>query len=86
MRFREKQCGVAGDIRKMYHTVKISMRDQHVHRFLWRNMKTEQRPDVFVMTAVSFGDRPAAAIATLALQKTAEQHKHEYPEAAQTIL
>ena len=86
MRFRERECGVTGDIRKMYHTVKICLRDQHVHRFLWRNMKSDQRPDIFVMTAVSFGDRPAAAIATMALQKTAAQRKDEYPEAAQTIL
>ena len=86
MWFRERECGVTGDIRKMYHTVKICLRDQHVHRFLWWNMKSDQRPDIFVMTAVSFGDRPATAIATMVLQKTAAQRKDEYPEAAQTIL
>ena len=35
----------------------------------------DRAPDVYVMTSVSFGDKPAAAIAALALKKTAELAK-----------
>ena len=85
IRFRENLVGVAGDIRKMYHSVRISELDQHTHRFLWREMQSDRKPDEYVITAVSFGDKPAGAIASRALRKTAELNAEQYPEAANTI-
>ena len=85
LRFRENRVAVAGDISKMYHTIAMSTQDQHTHRFLWREMKEQCKPDVYVMTAVSFGDKPAAAIAALALKKTAEMSEEQFPEASNTI-
>ena len=38
------------------------------------------------MTSVSFGDKPAGNIATVALRKTAELQKNEFPIAANEIL
>ena len=35
LRFREEKIAIVGDIKKMYHSVKISILDQHTHRFLW---------------------------------------------------
>ena len=75
---------MAGDIRNMYHTIKIEGVDQQTHRFLWRNME-DRALDVYVMTSVSFGDKPAAAIAAMALKKTAELAQEKHPEAAETI-
>ena len=66
LRFREEAVAIVGDIRKMYHMVQISYLDQHVHRFLWRNLDMSKSPDVYVMTTVSFGDRPAGNISTVA--------------------
>ena len=85
VRFRENRIAISGDIRKMYHAVKIDSIDQHTHRFLWRNMEIEREPDVYVITSVSFGDKPAGNIATLALRKTAEMGKETYPKAANVI-
>ena len=70
----------------MYHTIKISELDQHTHRFLWRNMEDGRSPDTYVITSVSFGDKPAGAIASLALRKTAELHASHSPIAAKTII
>ena len=84
LRFRENLIAIAGDIRKMYHTIKIESVDQHTHRFLWRHME-DRKPDIYVMTALSFGDRPVAAIAAVALKKTAEINEKEFPEASTTI-
>ena len=86
LRFRENKIATSGDIKKMYHAVKISLLDQHIHRFLWRNLKVDCKPDVYVMTSVSFGDKPAGNIAMAAFHKTAEYAKQIYPEAASTIL
>ena len=43
-------------------------------------------PGTYVMTSVSFGDKPAGTIATHALQKTAKINQDRLPEAASVIL
>ena len=86
LRFREREVAVMGDISKMYHRVLIPERDQHVHRFLWRNFNTKREPDVYVKTVLTFGDKPAPAMAQTALRKTAEEKRDEYPEAVETLI
>eukprot|EP00057_Strongylocentrotus_purpuratus_P004640 XP_003729152.1 PREDICTED: uncharacterized protein LOC100889568 [Strongylocentrotus purpuratus] len=85
LRFREKYIAICADISKMYHRVLIPESDQHVHRFLWRNMDVSRRPDVYIMKVVTFGDKPAAAMAQIALKMTAEQGESKYPEAANVL-
>ena len=63
----------------MCHTVKIADVDRHTHRFLWRNMKLDVEPNIYAMSSVSFGDRPAGNIAIVALRKTAEMGRNEFP-------
>ena len=48
MRFRENSIVLIGDIKKMYHTVKIKTIEQHTHRFLWRYMDTTRYPDTYM--------------------------------------
>ena len=85
LRFRENRVAFIGDVRRMYHSVKLTKLDQHTHRFLWRDFEQKRNPDIFAMTSVSFGDKPAAAIACLALRKTAEMSKVDLPEASKII-
>ena len=73
LRFRENE--VAGDISKMYHRVLIPEQDLQVHRYLWRNMETNREPDVYVKTVLMFGDKPAPAMAQIALRKSTDQAK-----------
>ena len=80
LRFREKEVAVTGDISKMYHRILIPERDQHVHRFLWRNMETDKEPVTYVKTVLTFGDKPAPAMA-----QTAQENKAGYPEAAEVL-
>ena len=85
LRFRENAVAVSADISKMYQRVLIPEADQHVHRYLWRNLNTEQEPDTYVKTVLSFGDKPDSAMAQIALRKTAEDAADTYPEAAQVL-
>ena len=62
IRFRENDVGFIGDISKMYNSVRIKLLDQHCHRFLWRNMKSEKQPDTYVITRVNMGDKPSGTI------------------------
>lgn len=48
MWFRENKIGCLGDICKMYHTMHTSELEQHTHHFLWRNMETKRKPDIYV--------------------------------------
>ena len=77
---------MTGDIRKMYHSIKIGTLDQHTQRFLWRDNNPTIKPNIYVMASVSFGDRPAGNISITALRKTAEMGKHKYQEASDVIL
>ena len=70
----------------MYHSVHLSVLDMHTHRFLWRDLDVSRNPDTYVMTRVSFGDKPAGAIATVALRRTALEHAESSPKAANTII
>ena len=85
LRFRERKVTVMGDISKMYHRILIPKRDQHVHRFLWRSMETSRDPDVYVKRVMTFGDKPAPAMAQIALTKTAQENKADYPETAEVL-
>ena len=85
LRFRENEVAFIGDISKMYHRIRIPEADQHVHRFLWRNLRTDRETDVYVKTVLTFGDKPAPAMAQIALRKTADEAKEAFPEAAQVL-
>ena len=71
-----------GDISKMYHRIHIPVKDQHVHRFLWRDMEVGRDPDVYIKTVLTFGDKPAPAMAQIALTKTANENKAEIPKSS----
>ena len=85
LRFRMGQVGIVGDIKKMYNSIHLSVLDQFTHLFLWRNMERGREPDIYKINRVSFGDKPAGAIAILALQKTAEMFNHTCNEASNII-
>ena len=85
MRFREKEVAVLEDISKMYHRILITERDQPVHRFFWRYIEADREPDNNVKTVLTFGDKPAPAMAQIALRKTAQENKAGYPEAAEVL-
>ena len=85
LRFRERQVALLGDISKMYHRILLPEQDQHVHRFLWRSFETEREPDVYVKTVLTFGDKPAPAMAQIALRKTAQECENLKTDAAKVL-
>ena len=85
LRFRENQVAISGDIPKMYHRILIPKEDQHVHRFLWGSMEIDRKLDTYVKTVLTFGDKPAPAMAQIALRKTAEEGENHSLSAAKTL-
>ena len=85
LRFREKGIAIVGDISKMYHRILIPEQDQHVHRFLWRDLDESREPDVYVKTVLTFGDKPAPVMAQIALKKTAQESKEFLPRPVEVL-
>ena len=85
LRFREEPVVLIGDIRKMYNSVYLEMLEQHTHRFLWRDLQ-DRPPDVWCVTRVNMGDKPAGAITVEAKDFTAERFKEVTPDAASFII
>ncbi|KAG1697393.1 hypothetical protein GQR58_006003 [Nymphon striatum] len=85
LRFRENKVAINADISKMYHRILIPERDQHLHRYLWRNLDIHCEVEHCVKTVLTFGDKAAPAMALTALQKTAEENKTRFPRASQTL-
>jgi len=40
---------------------------------------------MYIKAVLTFGDTPAPAMAQIALRKTAEENKRDYPEAAEVL-
>jgi len=85
LRWRESGVAFVGDIKKMFNSVHLEELEQHCHRFLWRDLETKRDPDLYVMTRVNMGDRPAPAISTEALYMTAERFRSDSPAAADVL-
>ena len=85
MRFRQDCIGINGDISKMFNTIRLKPLEQHIHRFLWRNMEVKRAPDHYVLTSVPFGDKPSGAIVMTAMNETAKMKENDFPAAADAI-
>ena len=75
---------ICGDISEMFHSIKIREADMHVQRFLW-NETNGETPDVYVMSAMTFGIRCAPCIAHYVRDKNAESFSSQLPRAAMAI-
>ena len=85
IRFREGPVVLIGDIKKMYNSVYLDDLEQHTHRFLWRDLEVDRPPDIWCITRVNMGDKPAGAIAIEAKDLMADLFQHDHPDAATFI-
>ena len=69
----------------MYNSIFIEPTKQHCHRFLWRDLNTDRDPDVYIIQRVNMGDKPAGAISSEALYKTATLFEKEYLRVAEVL-
>ncbi|XP_039451578.1 uncharacterized protein LOC120430530 [Culex pipiens pallens] len=83
--FRERRVAICGDIREMFHQVRIRPDDQHCLRFLWRE-RPDEEPSTFVMQDMTFGACCSPSSAQFAKNQNAERFREQYPKATEAII
>ncbi|XP_055585092.1 uncharacterized protein LOC129737945 [Uranotaenia lowii] len=84
-RFRQRQVCVTGDIREMYHQVKIRREDQQAQRFLWSE-EPNSLPEVYVMDVATFGATCSPCSAQHVKNSNAKRWEEQYPDAVEAII
>ena len=69
-----------GDVRKFYNAVLLEKEDCYIQCFLWRGMDGNKPPDTFQVIVNNIGVKPAGAIATNSMYKSAYYFKDRFPE------
>ena len=84
--FRERPVAFSGDIREMFHQVKIMEKDTPAQRFLWRDMACSSPPEVYQMEVMIFGAVSSPCSAQFAKKVNAQRFADTLPEAVDAIL
>ncbi|XP_052561972.1 uncharacterized protein LOC120429009 [Culex pipiens pallens] len=86
LRFREYRTAVTGDIKEMFHQVRVHPDDQHCQRFLWNNGSPGSTPSVYVMQVMTFGASCSPSCAQFVKNINAERFAEDSPAAAKAII
>ena len=86
-RFRRYPIALIGDIRAMFHSVKVDPRDQSALRFLWwEDDDISKPPKVYQLTVHCFGLTSSPSVAGFALRRTADENlAGSTPDAVQAV-
>ncbi|KAK3544057.1 hypothetical protein QTP86_000869 [Hemibagrus guttatus] len=74
IRFREHPVAVSGDIKAMFHQVRLLPEDRPLLHFLWRDLKMDEAPKILEWQVLPFGATSSPCCATYALQRHVRQH------------
>ncbi|XP_053686303.1 uncharacterized protein LOC128735844 [Sabethes cyaneus] len=85
MRFRMRNVGVCGDIREMFHQIRIREQDKQFQRFLWRKYPAEA-PQIYVMDVATFGATCSPCSAQYIKNMNARVWEKSYPKASEAII
>ncbi|XP_058816807.1 uncharacterized protein LOC131680103 [Topomyia yanbarensis] len=85
LRFRQKPVAVCGDIREMFHQIRIISQDRQSQRFVYRE-QSDQPPQVFVMDVATFGATCSPCSAQYIKNTNAEDFRSQFPRATEAIL
>ena len=86
LRLRFHRYALIGDIKKMYTNIRTTEKEKHMRRVLWRFTNTKEEFTTYAVDRVMFGDKPAAAVTSVAIRQTANIYKNISEEASQKII
>ncbi|XP_053956305.1 uncharacterized protein LOC128861956 [Anastrepha ludens] len=85
IRFRERAFVITGDIREMFHQIRVRSKDQTAQQFLWRHGNSSRDPDTYVMTVMTFGAACSPSLANFIKNKNASRFINENASAVGAI-
>ncbi|XP_062713808.1 uncharacterized protein LOC134290646 [Aedes albopictus] len=83
--FRQFPVAVCGDIREMFHQIKIREQDRLSQCFLWRDTPSEDIK-IYVMDVATFGSTCSPVSAQFVKNLNAAEFSEQYPRAAVAII
>ena len=86
IRFRTHRVGMIADVEKMYLQIKLAPKDQDVHRYLWRDLKSEEAPKVYRMLRLTFGVNCSPFLAIATVNAHVNKYVETFPDATREIL
>ncbi|XP_058625394.1 uncharacterized protein LOC131536472 [Onychostoma macrolepis] len=85
LRFREHPVAISGDVKGMFHQVRLLPNDKPIVRFLWRDMHRTEQPKIYEWQVLPFGTTCSPCCAIHALQEIAENHPQVDPALVRTV-
>ena len=71
IKFRSYEVALMYDLTKAYNSMETDQVERHVHRF-WMRLNVEDPWEIWGFDCVQFGDRPAAALLSVAVEKASD--------------
>ncbi|XP_062703633.1 uncharacterized protein LOC134286082 [Aedes albopictus] len=84
-RFRERPVAFGGDIREMYHQLRIREVDKSAQLFLFRANRTDE-PAIYIMDVATFGAASSPCSAQFIKNLNALEFSNDFPSAAEAII
>ena len=84
--FRVGRVAAKGDLKKFYNCIALTEEDSHCQRFLWRDMKKNEPPQIYRGTANNIGIKPSGCVVTSALELTCDMFTEKYPVVSELSL
>lgn len=85
LRFREHEEAISGDIRAMFHQIRLLPVDRPLLRFLWRDMDRDRPPDIFEWHVLPFGTVCSPCCVIYALQHHVRDHQGGNDDSMETV-
>ncbi|XP_075162836.1 uncharacterized protein LOC142235466 [Haematobia irritans] len=84
--FRQAPIAVCGDLKEMFHQVKIVTPDQDAQRFLWRDGDPSKPPKTYVMQRMIFGATCSPCTAQYVKNTNAAEFSEMFPRASYSVI
>ncbi|XP_062714812.1 uncharacterized protein LOC109426713 [Aedes albopictus] len=85
LRFRQRSIAICGDIREMFHQVRIIPEDKQSQRFLFR-CHPDDPPQIYVMDVATFGASCSPCSSQFVKNKNAQEFASQFPRASEAII
>ncbi|XP_055628950.1 uncharacterized protein LOC129770264 [Toxorhynchites rutilus septentrionalis] len=85
-KFRQYPVAIGGDVREMFHQLRMNEMDQHCHRFYFSMDENQKEPDVYILLVMSFGATCSPSLAQFVKNENAERFRRRFPTAVDAII